>query len=312
MRVYVDSSALLKRIFAEDGSAATTACLEQYDRDGAALVSSSLAWVEVSRAVRSYAKVSPVIQIDELVDVALSGILEKQISPEVVALARRIHPSVLGSLDAIHLASALLVDADLILTFDQRLVKAAAHHAIKALSPSTSPNQGDAAVSEQFDQEFWDERYRSHPHLWSGDPNPHLVATAGDLQPGAALDVGAGEGTDAIWLATRQWQVTAVDVSSVALGRAAGHAGEQGGDLSARIEWLHRDIRQWSPPASHYDLVSSQYVHLPSGSRQALFDRLAAAVAPGGTLLIVGHHPSDLGVIPRPPDPDLFFTGDDV
>lgn len=74
---------------------------------------------------------------------------------------------------------------------------------------------------DRFTAAFWDERYRSAHSLWSGNPNRHLVAEAADLTPGAALDAGAGEGADAIWLAGRGWQVTAVDISGVALGRAA-------------------------------------------------------------------------------------------
>ncbi|MBP9051936.1 MAG: class I SAM-dependent methyltransferase, partial [Ilumatobacteraceae bacterium] len=81
-----------------------------------------------------------------------------------------------------------------------------------------------AAASE----EFWDARYRSAPAIWSGNPNPHLVADAGDLTPGRALDIGAGEGADAIWLAQRGWTVTAVDISGVALQRARAEAERHG------------------------------------------------------------------------------------
>jgi SAM-dependent methyltransferase len=167
-------------------------------------------------------------------------------------------------------------------------------------------------VSEQFDQAFWDERYRSQAALWSGNPNRHLVAEVEDLAPATALDVGAGEGADAIWLAGRGWQVTAVDISTVALERAAGHAAQAGSAIAERIHWLHQDVLGWAPPRDRYDLVSAQYVHLPTELRRALFDGLASAVAPGGTLLIVGHHPSDLETVPRPHEPDLFFTGDDI
>jgi SAM-dependent methyltransferase len=167
-------------------------------------------------------------------------------------------------------------------------------------------------VSDQFDQAFWDERYRSQAALWSGNPNRHLVAEVEDLTPATALEVAAGEGADAIWLARRGWHVTAVEISSVALERAAGHAAEAGSAIAERIQWLHQDVLDWDPPRERYDLVSSQYLHLPTELRRALFDRLASAVAPGGTLLIVGHHPSDLVTVPRPQPPELFFTGDDI
>ena len=166
-------------------------------------------------------------------------------------------------------------------------------------------------MPEQFDEAFWDERYRAHAALWSGDPNRHLVGEADGLAPGAALDVGCGEGADAIWLAERGWRVTAVDLSTVALERAASYAERVG--VAARIDWVHGDLAIWDPGPAGYGLASAQYLHLPSGVRQALFDRLAVAVAPGGTLVVVGHHPLDLQTtMPRPPEPDLYFTGDDV
>ena len=83
-----------------------------------------------------------------------------------------------------------------------------------------------------FTQEFWDERYRSAGRLWSGQPNPQLVAQIAGLPPGDALDAGSGEGADAIWLASRGWAVTAVDVSAVALDRAAAHAAAEGVHVS--------------------------------------------------------------------------------
>ncbi len=148
--------------------------------------------------------------------------------------------------------------------------------------------------------------------MWSGGANPVLVDVAGSLPPGTALDLGCGEGGDAIWLAERGWRVTAVDVSTVALERGATQAAERGADVARRIDWRHEDVTAWVPAEASYDLVSAQFMHLPKGPREALFRALAAAVAPGGSLLIVGHHPSDLTAIPRPPLPDLFFTASDV
>ncbi len=168
-------------------------------------------------------------------------------------------------------------------------------------------------VPEQFDEAFWDERYGAHDALWSGNPNGHLLGEFDGLAPGAALDVGCGEGADAIWLAERGWRVTGVDLSTVALQRAAANAARVGPEVADNITWVQVDLTRWEPGADRYDLVSSQFLHLPSATRHALFDRLAAAVAPGGTLLIVGHHPSDLETtMPRPKEPDLFFTGDDI
>src|SRR5215472_6728162 len=168
-------------------------------------------------------------------------------------------------------------------------------------------------MSEYLGAEFWDERYRGQPALWSGNPNPYLVGETTELPPGAALDAGCGEGADAIWLAERGWHVTAVDFSGVALDRAAAHASQRGEGIAARIVFAKEDLTAWVPAAERYDLVSAQYLHLPSAIRTPLFGRLAAAVAPGGTLLLVGHHPSDLHTtIRRPQDPDRFFSGEDA
>jgi SAM-dependent methyltransferase len=164
-----------------------------------------------------------------------------------------------------------------------------------------------------MDEAFWDQRYQSSSKVWSGRANPQLVAEAADLPPGVALEVGCGEGADAIWLAERGWRVTAVDLSNVALERAAAHALQASTDVSQRITWQHADLTQWVPDAASYDLVSAQFIHLPKDQREVLHRRLAEAVAPGGTLLVVGHHTADLGTtILRPPVPGLFFTASDV
>lgn len=171
-------------------------------------------------------------------------------------------------------------------------------------------------MPEQMDQAFWDERYSSRPTLWSGKPNLHLVSETAELVPGThgtAMDVGCGEGADAIWLASRGWHVTAVDLSVVALARAAANAANAGEEIAGRIEWHHLDLAATAPEPAAYDLVSAQYMHLPPREREALLRGLAAAVRPGGTLLVVGHHPSDLDTtMQRPHDRGLFFTGEDV
>jgi SAM-dependent methyltransferase len=174
-------------------------------------------------------------------------------------------------------------------------------------------NTHDHGGPVRFDRDYWDERYSSAHALWSGNPNPHLVAEAAGLSPGAALDAGAGEGADAIWLARRGWRVTAVDISGVALERAAKHAVEAGDEVAGRIEWLRADMIEWQPREGAYDLVTAHYIHLPTDSRRRVYASLAGAVADGGTLLIVGHHPSDMQTsVPRPQQPELFFTGDDL
>ncbi|MFG3256523.1 class I SAM-dependent methyltransferase [Streptomyces sp. NPDC048172] len=138
-------------------------------------------------------------------------------------------------------------------------------------------------------EEFWDERYGQNGQLWSGEPNAALVRETEGLSPGAALDLGCGEGGDAIWLARQGWRVTATDLSRVALGRAAEHAAGAGARVADRIDWQHHDLGS-SFPTGSYDLVSAQFFHsLHEMPREEILRRAAEAVAPGGVLLVVGH-----------------------
>jgi len=155
----------------------------------------------------------------------------------------------------------------------------------------------------------WDSRYLSKGQMWSGKVNPWVADVAQNITPGRALDLGCGEGADALWLAEQGWRVDAVDGSAVAIFRGVDE--EQKRQLSStqqhKVSWAVADLTQltWAPEA--YDFVSVQFIHLPASERDALWRQAIAAVAPGGTLLIVGHSPADetLG-IPRPPAPLLF------
>ncbi|MFZ2530193.1 MAG: class I SAM-dependent methyltransferase [Rhodococcus sp. (in: high G+C Gram-positive bacteria)] len=142
-------------------------------------------------------------------------------------------------------------------------------------------------MAEDFDRQFWEDRYR-HRSTTHRHPNPQLVAEVADLRPGRALDAGCGEGGDALWLAGHGWTVTAVDIAEEALGRARALGESAGADVAHRIDWVRADLTTWNSPRSDYDLVTSHYVHAP-GPREDLLRRLADAVAPGGTLLVVGH-----------------------
>jgi len=158
-------------------------------------------------------------------------------------------------------------------------------------------------VTEQFSKTYWEDRYHAHAGMRDRKPNPQLVAEAAELVPGTALDAGCGEGADAIWLAARGWRVTAVDIATAALRMAREHAEHAG---IAGIDWVPADLTDWTPAAEHFDLVSAQYVH-PASPHDALVDRLAAAVAPGGTLLIVDHHgPAGRAVHHTVLDPDRW------
>jgi len=175
------------------------------------------------------------------------------------------------------------------------------------------PEGQTPAGDDLFSQAFWDQRYQASGSLWSGHPNPQLLAEAAGLPVGTALDAGCGEGADATWLAGRGWRVTAVDISTVALDRGAAHARELSSELAERITWQQADLLSWEPPPQRYDLVSAQFMQLPAEPRAAFFGRIGTGVSKGGTLLIVGHSPGDLNTTaPRPPLPELFFTAAEV
>ncbi|WP_448318494.1 class I SAM-dependent methyltransferase [Streptomyces sp. CO7] len=163
----------------------------------------------------------------------------------------------------------------------------------------------------RFTAGFWDARYSSADRLWSGDPNPALVDEVSGLTPGRALEAGCGEGADSLWLARQGWTVTGTDVSQVALDRAAGHTPPE---LAGQVTWRRADVLDWMPETAAYELVFSTFLHLPSHVRRQVFAGLAEAVAPGGSLVVVLHHPRDLtdGAVPRPPEPDLFCTADEL
>lgn len=163
-----------------------------------------------------------------------------------------------------------------------------------------------------MDARRWDDRYRSSNALWSGEPNPQLATEVSSLDPGRALDCGCGEGADAVWLAASGWEVTAVDFSAVALERAAAHAADRGEDLAGRVTFAQQDLTTWSPPPRAFDLVSAQFIHLPAEQRNDIHRRLATAVAPGGVLVLVGHHPLDLELDIRRPARENLFDGQEV
>ncbi len=136
----------------------------------------------------------------------------------------------------------------------------------------------------------WDARYRDgEGAMWSGRPNGRLVVEVADLPPGRALDVGCGEGADAIWLAGRGWTVTAIDISDVAVSRAR-EAAELAGVV---VGWLRGDALSTSFPARSFDLVSMQYPALPKAAGEAAVRTLLETVRPGGLLLAVYHDLND-------------------
>ena len=149
-----------------------------------------------------------------------------------------------------------------------------------------SGHEHDRRFSAAAQAAEWDARYRERDGMmWSGRPNGRLVAEIADLDPGSALDVGCGEGADAIWLAQRGWTVTAIDISDVAVSRAR----EVAESVGSSVDWVCGDALQTPFPSGSFDLVSMQYPALPKAAGDAAVRSLLDAVRPGGLLLAVYH-----------------------
>lgn len=164
---------------------------------------------------------------------------------------------------------------------------AAGNYAAAMLVRSTAEAPLARVPAAADPQTFWEAFYGDRDQVWSGNPNPILVREVEGLAPGTALDLGCGEGADSIWLAQQGWQVTGVDLSTVALERAAA-AARQGG-VADRTDWQRHDLAATFPEGT-FDLVSAQFLHSPVElPRDEILRSAAVAVRPGGTLLIVGH-----------------------
>jgi SAM-dependent methyltransferase len=156
-----------------------------------------------------------------------------------------------------------------------------------------------------MNRDDWNERYAATELMWSAEPNRFLVSEVGDLEPARALDLACGEGRNAIWLAERGWEVTAVDFSDVAV--------EKGRARNAEVDFRVEDVVAFEPERGAFDLVILFYLHLPWHELEQVLRKAAAAVAPGGTFLLVGH---DLRNLTEgkggPQDPTVLYRAEDV
>ncbi len=148
-----------------------------------------------------------------------------------------------------------------------------------------------------YDHAYWDQLWektlREHgDQVARRPPSATLVDEVSGLPPGRALDAGCGHGAEALWLAAHGFHVTAVDISAAALAHGRATAEALGPEVASRIEWVEGDLATWAAAPGAFDLVVSLYVHA-AGAVEELVRRLADAVAPGGTLLLVGHRPID-------------------
>jgi len=160
-----------------------------------------------------------------------------------------------------------------------------------------------------LESQEWDERYAGRELVWTAEPNRFVVAELQDLAPGRALDIAAGEGRNAVWLASRGWQVTAVDFSAVGLDKGRRLA-EQAG---VTVEWVCADVRDYDPEPGSFHLVLVAYLQFRETELAGVLRRAVTALAPGGTLLVVGHDVTNLAEgTGGPQDPAVLHTPESI
>lgn len=158
-------------------------------------------------------------------------------------------------------------------------------------------------------REDWDRRYAEVENLWAAKPNRFLVAEVSDLPPGRALDLASGEGQNAIWLAGLGWRVTGVDYSEVAIAKARARAERD----DASVEFVCADLVSYEPQPESFDLVLLLYLHIPTEERRVVLERAAGALAPGGTLFLIGHDRKNMtDGVGGPSDPAILYTPDEI
>ena len=160
-----------------------------------------------------------------------------------------------------------------------------------------------------MDSQEWDRRYAGTELVWTAEPNRFIVAELQDLAPGRALDIAAGEGRNAVWLASRRWQVTAVDFSAAGLDKGQRLALARG----VTIDWVHADVCDYQPEAGAFQVVLVAYLQLHESELDGVLRRAATALAPGGVLLVVGHDVTNLTEgTGGPPDPAVLYTTESI
>ncbi len=160
-----------------------------------------------------------------------------------------------------------------------------------------------------MDSRGWDRRYGGSELIWTAEPNRFLSAEAADLAGGRALDLACGEGRNAVWLAERGWRVTGVDFSQVGLDKAQRLAEERG----VAVAWEMADLIEYVPPPAAFDLVAILYLHLDPATTREVLRRAVAALAPAGTLLVVGHDPTNIEEgYGGPQNPAILMAPDEI
>jgi SAM-dependent methyltransferase len=171
------------------------------------------------------------------------------------------------------------------------------------MGPMTGPFAADGR------QAHWNDRYDTKGFVFGAAPNEFVAASLGDMPPGKVLDLGSGQGRNAVWLAAQGHEVTAVDFSAVATDQARQLAAEAGVDVT----FLTADILEWEPEPGVYDLVLLSYIQLPETTRRQVHAKAIRALAPGGVVFVIAHHADNLEHgIGGPQYPEVLFTEDDL
>lgn len=169
--------------------------------------------------------------------------------------------------------------------------------------------RGDGQADRSMDQASWDRRYSQDELVWSATPNQFFAEEVAVLAPGRALDLGTGEGRNAVWLAERGWATTAVDFSATGIEKARALAKARG----CSVTWIVDDLLTFRPAPHSFDLVALVYIHLPALQRRQVLTSAVTALAPAGRLVVVGHDRSNLiAGVGGPQDPSILFTPEEI
>ncbi|TFW03191.1 class I SAM-dependent methyltransferase [Oxalobacteraceae bacterium OM1] len=162
-----------------------------------------------------------------------------------------------------------------------------------------------------MEREDWNQRYAAQEFVWTVDANRFLIAETENLAPGTALDLGTGEGRNAVWLAERGWTVHALDFSDVALDKGKRLAAAR--NVDGRVHFVEVDLRRYSHAGPRFDLVALIYLQMPQSELEPIIEQAAKAVAPGGTFLLVAHDSMNLAHgFGGPKNPAMLYTAEDV
>jgi SAM-dependent methyltransferase len=160
-----------------------------------------------------------------------------------------------------------------------------------------------------MDQASWDRRYSQAELVWSATPNQFFAEEVAPLTPGRALDLGTGEGRNAVWLAERGWDTTAVDFSATGVEKARALAEARG----CSVTWIVDDLLTFQPAPRAFDLIALVYIHLPALQRRHVLTAAVRGLAPAGRLVVVGHDRSNLVAgVGGPQDPSILFTPEEI